>query len=258
MPCTVDDRVTHRHTPEGEGRDPNPDDDEAPARREGPVSGQLIRSGAPRGQTGVRFAVGWFVAKDGNHRSRTHVESSLPLVLDRLLRRAMDVTQADFGNLQVIDPRDGSLRVVAQHGFDRDFLEFFRVVKVDPSACSAALRERRSIVVPNVRTSRHYTESARRVMLKAKALACVSAPCLAPSGAVLGVISTHFTAPHRPTPRQLALLAGVAARVSEALMHQRAQSPRLPADPQLRAIEILERLRDASSAKVRIVRPDTP
>jgi hypothetical protein len=40
----------------------------------------------------------------------------------------MSLTGADLGNLQIRDPTDGTLRIAAQSGFEREFLEYFEVV----------------------------------------------------------------------------------------------------------------------------------
>lgn len=138
-------------------------------------------------------------------------------MLNAALRAAIAATDADFGNIQIVDSQDGGLRIAAQHGFGREFLNFFRYVREDKSACSAALRAGRRTIVTDVRRSRIYTESARRTMLAAKARACQSTPIVAPDGRVLGIISTHFRVPHRPTRTQLALVDQLAQAVADSM-----------------------------------------
>jgi hypothetical protein len=50
-------------------------------------------------------------------------------------------TGADFGNLQLVNPRSGALGIVAQRGCERGFLDFFSAVHLTGSACATALRE---------------------------------------------------------------------------------------------------------------------
>jgi len=138
--------------------------------------------------------------------------------LGRVLDAAVAVTRAQYGSLQLIHPVDRSLRIVAHHGFSDEALQFFRVVKDDLSSCHAALKMNRRTVVPDVRSSALFTEPARRVMLGANLRACQSTPIRSRDGRLLGMISTHFRARHRPTKRQLRrmdLLAGYAALLVE-------------------------------------------
>lgn len=156
-------------------------------------------------------------------RAQFQSDGDLPNLLTALLMAAIDATAAEFGNIQIVEIGDGGLRIVAQHGFGHEFLNFFRYVRADKSACSAALRTCRRTVVRDVRTSRLYTEPARQVMLSANARACQSTPIVGSAGRALGIISTHFAEPHRPTRTQLAvvdtLADGVADIIETSLRH---------------------------------------
>lgn len=55
-------------------------------------------------------------------------------LLERALDGAMSLIGGDFGNLQFRDRTDGTLRIVAQSGFEREFLEYFAIVDDDASA----------------------------------------------------------------------------------------------------------------------------
>jgi GAF domain-containing protein len=142
-------------------------------------------------------------------------DGNLPKLLTAVLMAAIEATGADFGNIQIVEIADGGLRIVAQHGFGHEFLNFFRYVKEDKSACSAALQACRRTVVEDVRQSRVYTEPARQAMLSANALACQSTPIVGSTGRIVGVISTHFRVPQRPTRGQLALVDTFANGVAD-------------------------------------------
>src|SRR5262252_3272528 len=47
--------------------------------------------------------------------------SGLGSLLDRALDGALSLLGADRGNVQILDAATGSLRIVAQHGFEADF-----------------------------------------------------------------------------------------------------------------------------------------
>ena len=137
--------------------------------------------------------------------------------LNAVLEWAIAETHADFGDIQLVHRRDGSLRIVAQHGFDAPFLQFFRIVKEDESSCAATMKQAKQIVVRDVTSSPLFKESARRVMLEQEVLACQSTPIVSSEGWVIGIISTHYRRPMRPTERQLRRVAEMARYVGELL-----------------------------------------
>ena len=168
-------------------------------------------------------------------------------MLATMLDWAIDATHADMGIVQIVDPRDGSLRIAAQHGFRAPFLAFFRVVTNDASASSIAMRRGTQIVVPNVRVSSLYSEPARAAMLDAHACACQSTPIASSGGRVLGVVSTHFGRPRRPTQRQLRRVSLMARLVATLL-----ERPRM-APPAVDVTIIVDEIRDGSP-KTRTIR----
>ena len=72
------------------------------------------------------------------------------LLLTEILKGALTLAGADRGNVQVLDPATGSLRIVAQCGFGAEFLEYFAVVDDGRSACGRAARERAQTVIVDV------------------------------------------------------------------------------------------------------------
>jgi hypothetical protein len=128
-------------------------------------------------------------------------------VLCKALEAAIEITEADLGNLQLLDPATGALRIVAQHGFKRDFVEFFDQVHKGEAACGTALQNAQRIVVENVvRSPIFIGSSSLEVMLDAGAHAVQSTPIVDWSGTVSGVLSTHYRTPHRPPERNLRFL----------------------------------------------------
>jgi GAF domain-containing protein len=142
----------------------------------------------------------------------------LRALLSAVLDAGIDATGADFGNVQLVNPSTGALEIAAQRGFGPDFLAFFREVREAGSACGVAMRSRRCAVVDDVRTHPTFAGSrAREIVLDAGVLAVQSTPLIAPSGELMGVISTHFRVPGRvPAPR-LHLVALIARQAAAAL-----------------------------------------
>jgi PAS domain S-box-containing protein len=145
---------------------------------------------------------------------------SLGELFSEILEAAIEVTNAAFGTLQILD--NGVLRIVAHRAMSQEFVEFFREVSHSTTAaCSAALRGNQRVIVEDVESSPLFEGTvAREVLLNAGIRAVQSTPLLGSSGEVLGVLSTHFRTCHRPPDRALRyldLLDGRAAVLVESL-----------------------------------------
>jgi len=135
-------------------------------------------------------------------------------MLESALEAAIDVTRAQKGNVQL--KTDEGLRIVVQRGFPGQFLEFFAcVTSAHGAACGTALNSGAQIVVSDVATDPIFagTEAAR-VMQEASARAVQSTPLVSPDGNILGMLSTHFDRPHRPSESELAIVDQIARRAA--------------------------------------------
>ena len=75
-----------------------------------------------------------------------------------LLYEGLTLSQAHFGNVQLMNWKNGYLEIEARSGFGDEFLNFFKRVYVgDVSACARALRKRSSIVVEDVTADQQFT-----------------------------------------------------------------------------------------------------
>jgi hypothetical protein len=135
-----------------------------------------------------RFLDGWF---DADQRSP---------MLEAALDAALAAGWATKGNLQLQAP-DG-LYIVAQHGFEPAFLDFFACVHDGAWACGSAKRLAQRTVIADVAADYRFagTEGAA-VMEAAHARAVQSTPLIRVSGCVLGVLSTHY--PERRIPAEI-------------------------------------------------------
>ncbi len=125
---------------------------------------------------------------------------------------AIGVSGADTGNAQLVDPAGGALRIVAQRGFRRPFLDFFETVHDEESACGTALAGGKPVWVPEVARSAIFAGTpAQDVMLDAGSRAVASMPVRADDGTVIAMISVHYHRPTHWTGQQRQQLAGVAA-----------------------------------------------
>ncbi|MGN6547448.1 MAG: ATP-binding protein [Aureliella sp.] len=145
--------------------------------------------------------------------SRLHALSSRLMMADNLTEALEDVLEnaiatcgADFGNIQLLNHQSGQLEIVAQRGFQDEFLEQFGLVTPkEGSACDESLQNGESVVMVDVQ--RDLTnEPDRRAAAAAGYRAVHSTPLKTHDGAIVGVLWTHFRLPHRVSQRDRRLL----------------------------------------------------
>lgn len=134
-----------------------------------------------------------------------HAAPHLPFALPHILEDMMTLMDAEFANVQILDPRDGSLVLVAQSGFPPVFLEHFAVVRDDGTVCGTAARQGAQAVVADVRAE-PALEPHGEVFRASGVRAVQSTPLVDGGGRLVGVISTHSPRPRRPSERDLAIM----------------------------------------------------
>jgi transcriptional regulator with GAF, ATPase, and Fis domain len=132
--------------------------------------------------------------------ARTELEPMLEEVLDATI----ELQNADLGNVQLYNPQTQTLEIVAQRGFQEDFLDYFSSVHEDSSACGWALQRRERVIIEDVETDAAF-EPHRQIAAAAGFRAVQLTPLFSRRGEPLGMISTHFRQPHRPSERELRL-----------------------------------------------------
>ncbi|MEA3142505.1 MAG: hypothetical protein QOK23_4674 [Gammaproteobacteria bacterium] len=130
--------------------------------------------------------------------------TELQQILEEVLDAAIGLHNADFGLIQLCNPKTGGLEVVAQRGFGKEFLEYFRDMRYDTSACGMTLQRQACVVIEDVETDPGF--APHRAMAAAAGFRAVqSTPFRNRSNKPLGIISTHFRRPHRATEHDLRL-----------------------------------------------------
>ncbi|MBA3501887.1 MAG: response regulator, partial [Deltaproteobacteria bacterium] len=123
--------------------------------------------------------------------------------LQEMLDAAIALLGADMGNVQILNPHKPVLEIIAQRGFQQDFLDFFREVSADAEcACGRALREGRTILIEDIETEDSFAPY-RQAAAAAGYRGVVSTPLVGRDGVPLGMLSTHFRHPHRPSEQGL-------------------------------------------------------
>ena len=142
-------------------------------------------------------------------------------MLEEVLDASIALLDADFGSVQLYDEATGTLLVVAQRGFTREFLDYFGRLHEGTAPGEPAPRRDR-IIVEDVRTDPLFAPHVD-VVSAAGYRALQSTPMLGNRGQVLGVISTHFQHPHRPSERELRFADLYARQAATMIERKRAE-----------------------------------
>jgi PAS domain S-box-containing protein len=138
--------------------------------------------------------------------ARLQAAPDLHAALEEILQSSIRLMQADFGNVQLYDADRKVLWLAALHGFSEQFVETFRVVAADDdTACGRAIRGGRRVVIEDVERDELFAPY-REVAAAAGYRGVQSTPLYDREGALLGVLSTHWRAPHRPSEQDFLTL----------------------------------------------------
>lgn len=152
---------------------------------------------------------------EGIAKVRGH-EGYWEAVLGQILEEGIAVSGSDFGNIQLLDAGTSSLRIVAQRGFPKWWVDFWNGFAAGQGACGTALERGERVIVEDVERSPIFMgRPALKMQLKAEVRAVQSTPLMSRSGTPLGVFSTHWRRPHRPEERALRLLDVLAKRATD-------------------------------------------
>jgi PAS domain S-box-containing protein len=161
--------------------------------------------------------IGTRCARDGNDRDAC---------LQEILRVAIEISGADKGNIQLVDPESGRLKLSSEYGFDTAFLEFFADGN-QPATCGMALETQQRVIVEDVRQSALFVGTpSLQAMNVARVRAVQSTPLISSAGNVLGVISTHFTLTRRPTEQEVRLMDLLARQAADYLERKQVEQER--------------------------------
>ncbi|HEY1121840.1 MAG TPA: GAF domain-containing protein, partial [Haloferula sp.] len=127
-------------------------------------------------------------------------EDNIDAIYQEILAAAITLTRADAGVVQIFDPESHALSVLAAKGFEEDLvIRFQRVDSNSPTSCGLALTSnQRAFVDFDAPGASH---PAFGLLLAAGFRSAQSTPLVSRGGALIGMITTHWTRNHRPTDR---------------------------------------------------------
>jgi signal transduction histidine kinase/ActR/RegA family two-component response regulator/transcriptional regulator with GAF, ATPase, and Fis domain len=168
---------------------------------------------------------------DAMHRlyelhARLATESELGVALDLILRTACEFTHTDRGCIQLLGEDGERLEIVSEQGFgpDSPFIRHFRHHGA-AQGCEAARVQRQRILIEDSRDFPGLAGTADGAAALAEGiLAAQSTPMISRKGETMGVLSTQFRAPHRPSDEELRLVDLLAWTAADFVEHHQAQA----------------------------------
>jgi PAS domain-containing protein len=173
------------------------------------------------------------------HELSTRLTSvaDLSSVLHEVLDAVIELQNADFGDVQLFDAQSQTLTIAAQRGFGPDFLRHFhRVLTDDGPAYAQALNGKRRIIIEDVTLDPSFAPHLA-VAEAAGFRAVQSTPLVAVASThPVGMLSTHFRMPHRPSDRDLRMTDLYARQAADVIASRLAEQRVREHEAQLTAI----------------------
>src|SRR5262245_36513458 len=138
------------------------------------------------------------------HEMSVRLSKTLELkpILEETLRTAVAVEGTDLGLVSLCEPDQEQFEVGASLGFSPDFLAEVGRIPSTGTARGICFQERRRVVVEDVETDPDFSQF-REIARRAGIRAVHSTPLITRLGKIVGVLSTYFREPHRPTDREI-------------------------------------------------------
>jgi PAS domain S-box-containing protein len=159
------------------------------------------------------------------HDMSTRLSKTLDLkiILDETLRTVAAIENTDLGMISLADPETGALKPAASLGFEPDFLSLAQREGAGIGSCGVSYREKRRVIVEDTETDpifMDYRDATRLAGFRA----VHSTPLISRTGRVVGVLSTHFRSPRKPTDRAMHLVDLCARQAVEFIENARLYS----------------------------------
>jgi PAS domain S-box-containing protein len=156
-------------------------------------------------------------------------------LLDELLDATMSLQNADFGAIQLYNRESKVLSVAVQRGFQQEVLDYFTNVREEGNHCDKAINRRERIIIEDIHDDPHF-QPHLRIAAAAGFRALQSTPLFNREGEPLGLISTHFRQPHRPSDHELKLTDLYAIHAVELIIRKQSEVATLQYHHELQAL----------------------
>ena len=162
--------------------------------------------------------------------------AELPQVLRQVLDATIELLRADFGCVHLYDRVSRKLEIVAHRGLDVTLLGRIADVELKQAAASGrALTQRQRVIVEDVEADTLYAP-LRNIAAQIGYRAVQSTPLLDRNNELLGLLSTHFRRPHRPSDRELRLTDVYARQAADVIGFKLGEQSLRESEERFRAI----------------------
>jgi PAS domain S-box-containing protein len=152
----------------------------------------------------------------------------LQTALEEVLDAALALMEAELGNVRLLDPRTRELRIAAQRGFGKEYLERYSSVGANSGeVCAKAAQQGKRVIVEDVQSDPQFAHY-RAIATTAGFRGIQATPIMSRRGELLGVLSTYFRDPQHPSERALRMIDLYARQAAEFLEHMGLETSRQP------------------------------
>ena len=162
-------------------------------------------------------------------------------LFEQILDTAQSLVHSDFASIQMFYPERGSggeLLLLGHRGFSEEAAR--RWEWVSPSiktSCGEALRTGRRVIVPDVRSCDFMAGSEEQeTYIGAGILSVQTTPLVSRSGALLGMVSTHWREPHELSASELRSLDVLGRLAADLIERSRVEEARWEHEQRLASI----------------------
>jgi len=143
----------------------------------------------------------------------------------KIVDAAISITGSQFGTMQLLMPASdasghgGELKLLCSRGLPPEAVGFWQWVSpAAHSSCTAALKSGRRAIIPDFEAWDEIAGTEDLLAFRRTGIrSAQTTPLLSRTGALLGMISTHWSYPHQPSERDLRLLDILARQAADIL-----------------------------------------
>ncbi|HKT68807.1 MAG TPA: ATP-binding protein [Terriglobales bacterium] len=153
-------------------------------------------------------------------------EQSAEALYEKIVDAAVVIMRSEYASMQMLFPERGAggeLRLLAFRGFNPEAAKFWEWVRADSkSTCGLALRTGQRVVAPDIANCSVMAGSEDQAIYLGTGIhACQTTPLIGRGGNVVGMISTHWRAPHQPSERDFRLFDILARQAADLIERAR-------------------------------------
>lgn len=171
--------------------------------------------------------------------ARLSTTLELQPVLEEVLAAVTSLQQSQMGVLMLYDAERDDLYTVASMGFSEEYLHRVGRVSRGVGACGTVLETGEPCIIEDVERNLRFAPYLEAAHL-AGYRAVYSVPLLSARGEIIGTLATYFPMPHRPSPRDIALVELYARQagwaIENAQLYQSVATARAEAEANARAL----------------------